>query len=94
MFVCDCREIATGFPWRDWGAKKVLEVRVVADAFLPRMVRNIAGALVEVGQGRQDPGWIAELLAKRDRRFGSIVAPPQGLTLWRVGFDGDVIDES
>ena len=94
MFVCDCRESTTGFPWCEWGAKKVLEVRVVADAFLPQMVRNIAGALVEVGQGRRDPSWIAELLAMRDRRLGSMVAPPQGLTLWRVGFDGDVIDES
>jgi tRNA pseudouridine38-40 synthase len=57
------------------------------------MVRNIVGALVEVGQGRQDPSWISELLALQDRRLGSVVAPPQGLTLWRVGFDGDVIDE-
>jgi tRNA pseudouridine38-40 synthase len=92
VFVSDCRELATNFPWHEGQPTKVLEVRVVADAFLPRMVRNIVGALVEVGQGRRDPGWISELLAARDRRLGSVVAPPQGLTLWRVGFDGDVID--
>ena len=93
VFACDCREIAVNFAWHEGGKSKVLEIRVVADAFLPRMVRNIVGALVEVGQGRQDPGWITDLLAARDRRLGSVVAPPHGLTLWRVGFDGDVIDK-
>ena len=92
MFVCDCRELATSFAWNEARPTKLLEVRLVADAFLPRMVRNIVGALVEVGQGRRDPGWIAELLGARDRRLGSVVAPPRGLTLWRVGFDDDVID--
>jgi tRNA pseudouridine38-40 synthase len=84
--------LATNFAWHEGRSTKLLEVRVVADAFLPRMVRNMVGALVEVGQGRQEPSWIAQLLAARDRRHGSVVAPPQGLTLWRVGFDGDVID--
>lgn len=38
-----------------------------ADAFLYRMVRNIVGALVYVGSGRQPPSWIGDLLAGRDR---------------------------
>ena len=92
MFVSDCRELAVNFAWHEDRPAKLLEVRVVADAFLPRMVRNIVGALVEVGQGRRQPGWISELLAERDRRLGSVVAPPHGLTLWRVGFHGDLID--
>ena len=94
VFVSDCRELATDFAWHQDQPKKLLEVRVVADAFLPRMVRNIVGALIEVGQGRRDPSWITELLALRDRRLGSVVAPPRGLTLWRVGFDGDAINQS
>ncbi len=93
VFIADCRDIGADFAWHDGRPAKVLEVRVVADGFLPRMVRNIVGALVEVGQGRRDPNWIKELLALRDRRLGSVVAPPQGLTLWRVGFDGDAIDQ-
>jgi tRNA pseudouridine38-40 synthase len=93
VFVSDCREITADFAWVRGRPTTVLEVRVVADGFLPRMVRNIVGALVEVGQGRQNPGWISDLLARRDRRLGSVVAPPQGLLLWRVGFDGDVIDK-
>jgi tRNA pseudouridine38-40 synthase len=38
-----------------------------ADAFLYRMVRNIVGALVYVGNARQPPSWIGGLLADRDR---------------------------
>lgn len=71
-----------------------LEFRIAADGFLPRMVRNITGALVEVGQGRQEPAWIGEILAAKDRRQGSEVAPAHGLTLWRVGYPGDaLVDE-
>lgn len=70
-----------------------LEIRVAADGFLPRMVRNIVGALVEVGQGRQNPLWIGVILAARDRRAGSVVAPPEGLTLWRVGYGDDPMED-
>jgi len=77
---------------RDVGAAG-LEFRIAADGFLPRMVRNIAGALIEVGQGRQEPAWISEILAARDRRQGSELAPAHGLTLWRVGYPGDALED-
>jgi tRNA pseudouridine38-40 synthase len=56
------------------------------------MVRNIVGALLLVGQGQRNSEWISELLAGRDRRLGPAAAPPHGLTLTRVGFAGDVLD--
>lgn len=93
VFHCGCREISTGNLWRLDEASRILEIRVVADGFLPRMVRNIVGALVEAGQGRQTPDWIDELLAARDRRRGSTVAPAQGLTLWRVGYSDDRFED-
>ena len=90
---CNCREIHLQVgPGSDESAR-VLEVRVAADGFLPHMVRNIVGALLEVGQGRREPEWINELLAEQDRRLGSVTAPPRGLTLARVGFAGDVLDD-
>ena len=90
---CDCREIRPRFaPGGDESAS-VLEIRVAADGFLPHMVRTFVGALVQVGQGRRDPEWISELLAEQDRRLGPVVAPAQGLTLSRVGFAGDVLDD-
>jgi tRNA pseudouridine38-40 synthase len=36
-------------------------------AFLHHMVRNIMGCLVHVGCGRAAPGWLAEVLAARNR---------------------------
>jgi tRNA pseudouridine38-40 synthase len=63
-----------------------VRVQVVADGFLPQMVRNVVGALVEVGKGKREPGWIGELLEARDRRRGPTGSPAKGLTLWRVGF--------
>ena len=36
-----------------------------ANGFLYHMVRNIVGALVRVGAGEAEPGWMAELLACR-----------------------------
>ncbi len=78
-------------PW--WGARpedgQLIEVRVAADGFLPRMVRTIVGALVEIGRGARPPEWIDELLARRDRRLGPMTAPAFGLTLWRVGYGSD-----
>jgi len=50
-----------------------------ANAFLHHMVRNIVGSLVKVGLGEQKPGWMAELLAQKDRSLAAITAPPHGL---------------
>lgn len=88
IFRCGCRKVAVHSGPGD-RLEQVVEVDVTADGFLPRMVRNIVGALVEVGQGRQAPDWIAEVLSFRDRRLGSVLAPAHGLTLSAVGYGDD-----
>ena len=94
IFRCDCRpETVRVGPGTDRRVG-VIQIAVAADSFLPRMVRNIVGALVEVGQGRREPGWIAEVLAKRDRRYGSVLAPAQGLTLHHIAYDMFHFDRS
>ena len=90
---CECREHVVNAGPSGEADKRVLELRVAADGFLPRMVRAIVGALFEVGQGRQDPEWVGQLLAARDRRAGPWVAPAHGLTLWKVGFAEDVLED-
>lgn len=60
---------------------------IAATAFCHQMVRSIVGALVRVGTGRLDPTAVAVLLAARDRDGAPQLAPPQGLTLWQVGYD-------
>lgn len=82
---CSCRRLD---PW--WGPVEgeLLEVRVAADGFLPRMVRTIVALLVEVGEGRREIGWIDEVLDGRDRRLAGGTAPAHALILWRVGYPG------
>lgn len=58
-----------------------------ADAFLHHMVRNIVGALLYVGKGKQPPQWVADVLASRDRARGAPTFGPEGLYLERVEYD-------
>ena len=50
-----------------------------ANAFLHHMIRNIMGCLVQVGQGRKPPHWMADVLAARDRRAAAPTFSPDGL---------------
>lgn len=63
-----------------------VEIRVCGDGFLPRMVRAIAGYLLNVGAGRADPAQTTALLAARRRHPLIVTAPAHGLCLWRVGY--------
>jgi tRNA pseudouridine38-40 synthase len=67
------------------GAELVV-IEVEADGFLYNMVRAIVGTLVEVGQGKRDESWPAQVLEARDRRMAGRTAPPQGLFLVRVEY--------
>ena len=54
-------------------------VEIQANAFLHHMVRNIVGSLLPIGRGERPAGWIAELLAGRDRTVAGPTAPAEGL---------------
>lgn len=62
---------------------------VRADAFCHNMVRALVGSLVAVGEGRQQVGWPAEVMAGRRRDAGVHVVHPHGLTLEEVGYPDD-----
>jgi tRNA pseudouridine38-40 synthase len=57
-----------------------------SDAFLQHMVRNIVGAMVYVGDGRQPAGWVAELLSGRDRTRGAPTFAAAGLYLTGIDY--------
>lgn len=57
------------------------------NGFLHRMVRIIAGTLLEVAAGRRDPESMPALLAARDRRVAGSTAQPQGLYLTGVRYE-------
>ena len=81
-------------PWRRLCAVRVerageyVAIDLTANAFLLRMVRNIAAALREVGAGNFAPHVFAQLFARRDRTLAPATAPPQGLYLVAVGYPG------
>ncbi|MCX7819185.1 MAG: tRNA pseudouridine(38-40) synthase TruA [Kiritimatiellae bacterium] len=58
----------------------------VADGFLYRMVRSLAGFLIRVGRGELEPHAADAILAGRVRTARVPTAPPQGLFLWRVRY--------
>lgn len=57
----------------------LLITEIKANAFLHHMVRNIMGALFEVGRGAKPAEWLAELLSLRDRTRAAPTAAPYGL---------------
>ena len=63
---------------------ELIEVTVVADAFLRRMVRSMVAVLLHAGRGRISPDTVSELLAARERALHGRAVPPHGLTLERV----------
>lgn len=79
-------------PWRNLYHLEVerhgqfVVIDVCANAFLHHMVRNIAGLLLEIGAGVEEPEWAREVLAARDRRAAGVTAPPNGLYLVHVAY--------
>jgi tRNA pseudouridine38-40 synthase len=66
---------------------RFVELDLTGEGFLRGLVRGIAGALAEVGRGRQPAPWVGEILAARDRRLAPKTAPAGGLTLVEVLYD-------
>jgi len=64
-----------------------VQVRCAARSFLHRQVRSMVGSLVDVGRGKEEAGWIADILAAADRTRCGPVAPPDGLYLVAVKYD-------
>ena len=50
-----------------------------ANAFLHHMIRNIMGCLIVIGQGKQPPEWMREVLAARSRDAAAPTFSPDGL---------------
>jgi len=73
--------------WHDDGGGH-LRFEIEASAFCHQMVRSIVGTLVAVGLGRMSAGEVRSALRARDRSRAGDLAPPHGLTLWTVRYDG------
>ena len=70
------------FHVRRHGADITLEVQ--GNGFLYKMVRSLAGFLIEVGMGRREPEFVHDIFAHGKRTAVVPTAQPQGLFLWKV----------
>jgi len=66
----------------------LLDISVTANGFLYNMMRNIVGTLLYVNEGKIAAEAIPQLLAARNRTLAGPTAPPQGLYMTGVHYDG------
>jgi tRNA pseudouridine38-40 synthase len=64
----------------------LVEFGVEANAFLPKMVRNLVGTLLLVGSGKLRVEQVSEILGARNRAMAGPTAPPEGLCLVLVRY--------
>jgi tRNA pseudouridine38-40 synthase len=76
--------------WAGWRRRDadVLEFEIEADAFMRNMIRVLVGTMLEVGQRRRPLTQFAQLLKGRPREDAGVTAPPHGLELVGIGYDG------
>lgn len=60
---------------------------ICGDGFLRKMVRNIVGSVIAVGQNRMDVEHFAALFKLKDRSLAAPTAPPCGLFLKKVFYE-------
>ncbi len=66
------------------GRKHTICFEITGRGFMRYMVRNLVGALVEVGKGNLTPEDFKRILEARDRSLAPPPAPPQGLFLKEI----------
>lgn len=71
-----------------WYEGDLLVFEIEANAFLWKMVRSITGTLIQMEQKGKSALDFKNVLESRDRKQAGITAPPTGLFLWQVNFDG------
>ena len=67
-------------------AGQEIHFRITASHFLWKMVRRLAGTLVEVGRGKLDAAGVEKLLRDRSAEPAKWTAPPSGLFLEKVKY--------
>lgn len=69
------------------GTGAEIQIRAEARSFLHHQIRNFAGTLKLVGEGKWTPGDVKSALEARDRTKGGPTAPPTGLYFLHVRYE-------
>ncbi len=63
------------------------------DGFLRHMIRNLAGTIIQVGQGKRTVNEFERILQCRDRQQAGPTAPAHGLTLISVDYGNSLMSD-
>ena len=66
----------------------LLVFEIEANAFLWKMVRSLTGTLITMEKNGKSGDDFKAVLESRDRKKAGLTAPPEGLFLWKINFDG------
>ena len=70
-----------------WG-RDLLVFQIEANAFLWKMVRTLTGTIVNLDKSAAPGDALKKILDSRDRTKAGVTAPPTGLFLYEIKFDG------
>ena len=70
-----------------WG-NNLLVFQIEANAFLWKMVRTLTGTLVNLDKNNKPLDSMQKILNSKDRTKAGVTAPPSGLFLYDIKFDG------
>jgi tRNA pseudouridine38-40 synthase len=85
--VCDIQHVTVteaACPLLGETPGRLLRIEVMGNRFLYKMVRTVAGTLLEAGKGRFEPADIAGIIEARDRGRAGPTLKPHGLYLVKV----------
>ena len=73
---------------KDRFGQELLVFQIEANAFLWKMVRTLTGTLVNLDKSGAPEDAMKKILEARDRKVAGVTAPPTGLFLYEIKFDG------
>ena len=73
---------------KDRFGQELLVFQIEANAFLWKMVRTLTGTLVNLDKTGAPEDAMKRILEARDRKVAGVTAPPTGLFLYEIKFDG------
>lgn len=72
----------------DMWKKNLLVFEIEANAFLWKMVRTITGTLINLDKSKKNKDDFKKIIQSCERKNAGLTAPPQGLFLYKIHFDG------
>ena len=88
LSMCRYIDDAHFFMQEDLWGQRLLVFQIEANAFLWKMVRTLTGTIVSLDKAGATEDALRRILDARDRTKAGVTAPPDGLFLYQIKFDG------